>query len=276
MDHFLHMHKKKYRNQRKKLKELLKRDEYRFKVGNKVTDRRLRKFWNRRKSLFSLVDKGNIYLTDELWYSVTPEVMAKFIAKFIKACIPEATTVLDVFCGGGGNSIQFAKVFDKVYGVDLNLDHLYCTYKNAQAYNVIDRIWLKYGDWVEIAKKGRFQDVKIDCIFASPPWGGPEYLKQEKFDLEKSLIPVPLSDALASFFKLCSNVVMFLPKNSDLAQLSEITARLLGPDAKCKVLYMKKEGWLQGLMCFWGKAFYEYPTSDAEERAPKRCELDYD
>lgn len=34
-------------------------------------------------------------------------------------------------------------------------------------------------------KEGRFEDLQIDAVFLSPPWGGPDYLYQEVFDLEE-------------------------------------------------------------------------------------------
>jgi len=42
----------------------------------------LKKFWQKRYFLFSKFDRG-VMIDDESWYSVTPEPMAKHIAKKI-------------------------------------------------------------------------------------------------------------------------------------------------------------------------------------------------
>ena len=106
-----------------------------------------------------------------------------------------------------------------------------------------------------------------DCIFASPPWGGMQYLKKDLYDLEKHLQPVPLSKLLSVFFSITRNVVLFLPRNSDLDQLSQITYDLLGPEAKCKVVYTKQNGYMKGIHAFWGTPFYDfsqyYPESQS-------------
>ncbi|AET38126.1 RNA methyltransferase Ecym_2393 [Eremothecium cymbalariae DBVPG len=261
---FLHLSKKKYREQRKELKKFFKEDSFRIDPNVKISDRSIIKYWIHRRYLFRLIDDGNIYLTQELWYSVTPELVAKFTAEFLRACLPNATTVIDMFCGAGGNTIQFASLFPKVYAVDIKMEHLYCTYKNAQAYGLENKIWLKYADWTKAAQKGQFENIPVDCIFASAPWGGPQYLYLPTYDLEKNLRPLPLSELLKTFFKITSNVVLFLPRNSDLSQLSQITLDLLGPEKKCKVLQLKHNGHLKGLLCLWGESFYNYETEDSK------------
>lgn len=55
------------------LKKLFFHDYYRIDPNARVTDGKLYKYWKNRNSIFSLIDTGNLYLTDELWYSVTPE-----------------------------------------------------------------------------------------------------------------------------------------------------------------------------------------------------------
>ncbi|AEY95664.1 FACR147Cp [Eremothecium gossypii FDAG1] len=271
--HFLHLQKKKYRKQRRTLRRYFADDSFRYLPRDNAPKKSIAKYWSYRHDLFSLIDQGNIHLTEELWYSVTPERVAKFTAAFIEACLPGATTILDVFCGGGGNVVHFAKVFQKVYGVELKLEHLYCTYRNAEAYGVADRVWLKHGDWLQLAARGRFERVHVDCVFASPPWGGIDYTKTQAYDLETQLQPAGLSQLLSSFLRISANVVLFLPKNSNLQQLSEITRSLLGPEAKCKVLYARENGRDKGLLCFWGEAFYNFdaasPANSGERLAAR-------
>ncbi|CAR22764.1 RNA methyltransferase [Lachancea thermotolerans CBS 6340] len=264
LEHFVHLGKRKYRRERRALKKLFRTNEHRVEPDVKVVDRTIFKYWKNRLTLFSRMRNRDIYMTRELWFSVTPESVAKFVARFIKSCLPEAKVVLDVYCGGGGNTIQLAQYFPKVYGVDNSLDHLYCAYRNAQAYGVEDRVWLKFGDWRVLSRKRRFEKVAVDCVFSSPPWGGPEYLRSEVYDLEAALQPQGLRETLAGLLRISENVVLFLPRNADLSQLSRVTRELLGEQALCKVLYVKQNGYMKGILCFWGARFYNYAGSTAE------------
>lgn len=269
--HFKHSLKKRSPRRYKRVSQVIRDDSLRIASHAKPADPVLYKYWRFRHNLFSLIDGNQIYMTHELWFSVTPESIAAFFANFVRACIPEAQVVLDVFCGGGGNTIQFAKQFSKVYGIDFSLEHLYCTAQNAKVYNVADRVWLKYGPWEKISKRGAFDDIKVDCIFASPPWGGPSYLKQDTYDLEKHLQPMGITKLLESMFKISKNVILFLPRNSDLNQLSRVTRKLLGTESKCRVLYVKENGHLKGLVGIWGDALVNYDPVPAapEVAAPK-------
>lgn len=271
--HFLHITKHKYKEQFNHLQELFNDNKYLVEAQPKSKE--LTKYWRNAPKLFSRFNTHPIYMTHELWYSVTPEKLASFLAKFVQACLPNAKRILDVFCGGGGNTIQFAKLFPKVYGVDMSIEHLYCTYKNAITYEVQDRIWLKYGNWLDMARKDKFKKLNIDCVFASPPWGGPNFSKQKVYNLETSLIPAGLTELLEGFLKISPNVIMFLPRNSNLEQISRTTRAVLGADALCKVVYMKEDGYLKAICCFWGKAFTTYDTDDKQNKIDT-VDLNYD
>ncbi|QLQ81430.1 hypothetical protein HG537_0F01910 [Torulaspora globosa] len=270
--HFLHIDRHKHRKEYKRLKKLFRDNAYVVNPNEAVRNKRLLKYWRTRKLLFSKINDCPIYMTDELWFSVTPELIAKFLAKFIRACLPGATKVMDVFCGGGGNTIQLAKIFPIVYGIDSSLEHLYCTYRNARAYDVADRIWLKHGSWQDIAAKGRFAKLGIDCIFGSPPWGGPDYLASKSYDLETALQPMGITEMLASFLSVSPNVILFLPRNSNLDQISRATRRLLGPAGQCRVVYVKTNGYTKGLLCMWGAALVstqeEQPDVGTDDERP--------
>ncbi|SMN22122.1 similar to Saccharomyces cerevisiae YPL157W TGS1 Trimethyl guanosine synthase [Maudiozyma saulgeensis] len=271
--HFKHTLKKRSHNRYKRLEPLIKDDSLRILSHVKPTDSSLTKYWRFRKNLFSKIDSNGIYMTHELWFSVTPESIASFFANFVRACMPEAQVILDVFCGGGGNTIQFAKQFPKVYGVDFSLEHLYCTAQNAKVYEVDDRIWLKYGPWEKICHEKYLEDIKVDCIFASPPWGGPNYLKKDIYDLETNLQPMGITKLLESMLKISKNIILFLPRNSDLTQLANVTRKLLGRDAKCRVLYVKENGHLKGIVAIWGDALVSYESGpEATTEKDKSCD----
>lgn len=60
-----------------------------------------------RERLFSLYNQGCL-LDEEGWYSVTPEAIADAIAEKCRC-----DTVLDAFCGVGGNAIAFARTCER-------------------------------------------------------------------------------------------------------------------------------------------------------------------
>lgn len=67
------------------------------------------RYWVLRYSLFSRWSHG-VVLNEKSLFSVTPEVIAKHHAAMLRG----GASVLDAFCGCGGNTIQFAATFEKV------------------------------------------------------------------------------------------------------------------------------------------------------------------
>jgi len=242
-----------YKSYQEQLKQLIPQTKYQLTYD--TLPKNAKKYWKQRYSLFRKFDQG-VYMTSELWFSVTPESLALFVAKFIQACYPELKTIVDVCCGGGGNTIQFARRFDRVIAIDINDDNLYCTKKNCEVYGVMNNVELKQADWTKLLGTDYFQSLsdQVDLVFSSPPWGGPGYKGKEFFDLNL-LQPMPIKELLVSFFKISPNVVLFLPRNSNLEQLAQVTNELLGPEAKCRILYTYQDGFIKGIIAFWGKKF---------------------
>ncbi|ODV61713.1 RNA methyltransferase ASCRUDRAFT_75686 [Ascoidea rubescens DSM 1968] len=219
------------------------------------------KYWKQRYSIFSKFN-DNIRLTSELWYSVTPEAIADYIASYIKqnytfttnTASPQKTSILDVFAGGGGNSIQFAYHFDKVIAIDINFANLYCLKQNSKVYQINEKIETIQKDWSQINDAYLLslkKDYNINFIFASPPWGGPEYLNKDTFDLQNDLKPFSLTDLLSGFLKITKNIGLFLPRNSDLNQLNQITKDLFGENSNCFVAKISLRTRTKGYCCFW-------------------------
>lgn len=75
---------------------------------------KVEKYWMQRFRLFARFDEG-ILIDEESWYSVTPECIAKHHAQRCKC-----DTLVDVFCGVGGNTIQFAKTCKRVIAIDID------------------------------------------------------------------------------------------------------------------------------------------------------------
>lgn len=69
--------------------------------------------------------------------------------------------------------------FDPVIAIDIDPVKIDLAYNNAQVYGVADQIEFILGDFMLLAS-----DLKADTIFLSPPWGGPDYVNAEIFDLK--------------------------------------------------------------------------------------------
>ncbi|XP_067460875.1 trimethylguanosine synthase isoform X2 [Thunnus thynnus] len=184
----------------------------------------LAKYWAQRYRLFSRFDEG-IRLDREGWFSVTPERIAEHIALRVDHSFSDSELVIDAFCGVGGNSIQFALTGKRVLAVDIDPVRLDLARHNAVVYGVADRIDFLQGDFLQLAPR-----LHGDVVFLSPPWGGPDYLTAEVFDIKTMMEP----DGFQIFHlaKLISdNIVYFLPRNADMDQV----ASLAGPGGRVEV-----------------------------------------
>lgn len=214
-----------------------------------------KKYWRKRYQLFTKFDEG-IYLTSELWYSVTPESVAKFTAHFVKKNLKKCRYILDVCCGGGGNTIQFAEICKKAVGVDINMANIKCCKQNAMVYGVSDKTEFIQGDWHTLQRKKDWIPIKkkkFDFAFCSPPWGGPSY-NHECFDLE-NMEPFNLSEICHSLKAISSNFGLFLPRSLDIEQLSDMTHELYGLKGKARLVYVYSDEHLVGLLVFFGEDF---------------------
>lgn len=66
-------------------------------------------------------------------------------------------------------------------------------------------------------------------MFLSPPWGGPDYLKVERYDMKTMLKPHDGWYLFTTSRKIASRMVMFLPRNVDVNQLAEIALSVEPP-----------------------------------------------
>ncbi|KAL5513729.1 TGS1 [Sanghuangporus vaninii] len=191
----------------------------------------LQKYYAQRHRYFSLYDHGCL-LDEEGWYSVTPEKIAEQIAERCRC-----DTILDAFCGVGGNAIAFAKTCHRVIAIDNSPLRLALARHNAAVYDVQDRIEFVLADFLDFARAYiRRPSTKrnIDVVFLSPPWGGPAYLTSspqkeigeadtfnDSYTL-RSLLPLP-GDELFHLSRCVSrNVAFYLPRNVDLEEVSNL------------------------------------------------------
>uniref|UniRef100_A0A8R1I0W7 Trimethylguanosine synthase n=2 Tax=Caenorhabditis japonica TaxID=281687 RepID=A0A8R1I0W7_CAEJA len=187
-------------------------------------DPEIRKYYHQRYRLFSKLDEG-IIMDREGWFSVTPEAIAEHIAD--RVVRHNISVVVDAFTGVGGNAIQFALKEAHVIAIDMDPVRLKCARQNAIVYGVEDYIHFICADFFSVAATWQANPKtapKVDAVFLSPPWGGPSYLKSKEFDLETGCTPngVHIFDAS---LKISPNIAYFLPRNTKVSQLIELSMR---------------------------------------------------
>lgn len=170
------------------------------------------KYWLRRYSLFSRFDQG-IKLDEEGLFSVTPEEIAKH-----QAAHCGSGTVIDAFTGVGGNAIQFACMNFNVIAIDIDPKKIEYARHNAEIYGVAHKIDFIVGDFFQLAPT-----LKADVVFLSPPWGGPEYIKAEKYDIETMLRPADGFSLFKLALSVAPSVAYFLPRTVDVDQLARLS-----------------------------------------------------
>ncbi|KAI9792738.1 MAG: hypothetical protein M1833_001019 [Piccolia ochrophora] len=194
----------------------------------------IQNYWRQRHTLFSKYD-DNIWLTDDAWFGVTAEPVANMIADHLSKYSPPTHNVLiDAFAGAGGNVIAFACSgrWDRIIAIEKDHDVMQCAKQNATVYGVFDQIeWIE-GDCFGAIKTIPEETCKQSVIFASPPWGGPGYRSDAVFDLSK-MEPYPLNMLHESFFHVSNELVLYLPRTSDLRQL----AALAPADSRIRVVH---------------------------------------
>ena len=168
------------------------------------------RFWEKRYYYYSKFDEG-IQMDKDLWYSVTPEPIAKYIAKLIYG-----KTIIDGFCGSGGNVIQFSKYCKKVYAIDIEKKKIDICKNNCKVYNCKDNIEFILSDFLKMKDK-----IKADYIFLSPPWGGPDYKFSSVYSIKKYMTP-DIVEIVKVSLSIAKKILFYLPSNLNLDELFDI------------------------------------------------------
>ncbi|KAJ4482436.1 S-adenosyl-L-methionine-dependent methyltransferase [Lentinula aciculospora] len=230
----------------------------------------LKKYYAQRERFFSLYSTPpGCLLDEEGWYSVTPERIAHQIAERCRC-----DTILDAFCGVGGNAIAFAKTCQRVIALDISPIRLALARHNAQIYGVAEHIEFILADYISFAKTyisspQTATSRKIDVVFLSPPWGGPSYLSGSgsPSNSETSVPADPVTFSLSdirpihgvNLFELSrsisSNIAYYLPRNMDLNEISALTKEDLSKGNSPEFIEVEEE-WmgrkLKALTCYFG------------------------
>ena len=177
------------------------------------------------KKIFPIDNCNNIhelkYDSEGLW-SISHPNHANKLSEAIKSYKNlELNTILDSTAGLGGNTLSFAKKFNKVISIEYNFNRFKMLSNNVKCYD-FNNIELYHGDLIDLITK--FNE-KIDIVFVDPPWGGPNYKEDSNLKIELS------NKNLAEVTKIISNynyqgnkvklIVYKLPYNFKLIEITE-------------------------------------------------------
>ncbi len=134
-----------------------------------------------------------------LWSITHPKEAENISNKIMNILGTTNIRILDMTAGCGGNMISFLKYFNHVTGIELNVERFEILKNNLIAYkynnySIINDDCINYINYINN------NEIDYDVYFLDPPWGGPEYKKQENIQLYLSNIKL-------------EDVINMLPKN---------------------------------------------------------------
>ena len=144
--------------------------------------------YNVLKKIFSNENCNNLsslkYDSEGLWSISHPQsadLISNKIKLFEKTGI-KINTIYDSTAGLGGNTLSFAKHFNKVISVENDVERFKLLKNNIQNYNY-NNVELYNDDSIKLIST---LDTQIDVIFVDPPWGGPNYKYEDDIDIKMS------------------------------------------------------------------------------------------
>lgn len=216
-------------------------------------DASMDKYWAVRYTLFSRFDEG-IRLDRESWYSVSPEQSAVQVAERIVGVMGPGALVVDAMCGAGGNAIQLALAGAIVLGVDLHGPRLRLARHNARIYGACSALELLQADFMLQAPM-----LRADAVFLSPPWGGPEYARLPRYDLQR--MRPDGRELFRRALMISPNIAFYVPRNVNRAQLLAL-AREAG--LPCEIHENWYRGRLRTITAYYG-ALVTSPITHASD-----------
>ena len=167
-----------------------------------------------------VINLKKLRFTSESKYSITPWHEATLITdKIVSFFGHKSIAITDATANVGGNTIDFYNNGIKhINSVEIDDQTCKILKNNLKVYGYKTNNIYNY-DYTNIYLK-----LKQDCIFFDPPWGGPEYIKQDKIDLflgEINIVDIIHELCLNNKAKL---IVLKAPRNFNFEKL-ELTLR---------------------------------------------------
>lgn len=98
--------------------------------------------------------------------------------------------------------------------IDIDPNKIALARHNADVYGVADRIEFVVGDFLKLAP-----GLQGDVVFLSPPWGGPQYLNVDAYDIE-TMQPAGGTHVYNVSKGITENIAYYVPRNINTDQAS--------------------------------------------------------
>jgi trimethylguanosine synthase len=161
------------------------------------------------------VNINNLLIDDIGEYSITKPGEAELITDIILTECKNNDNILDAMGGSGGNSISFCNHFKNVISVESDINRYKILKHNLEQYK-FKNFQSSYDDCLNVIDSNNF-----NIIFFDPPWGGKNYMKQEKVELSISGFKIwMIIKYILNENKTC-NIFLKIPCNFDLQKLKQ-------------------------------------------------------
>lgn len=146
----------------------------------------LDKFFSKDDLDKSFINNKELKITDKGIYSISKFYDAQWISNIIIKFIKDNNlnvyneTIIDGTAGIGGNTINFAKYFSKVYSIEINSIHHDVLNNNITALSLTN-VEIYLDSFLNMIDK---LNKKSNIFFMDPPWGGNSYKNYKYFNLK--------------------------------------------------------------------------------------------
>lgn len=169
------------------------------------------------------VDKDGLMYTAESIYSTTPPGESAQINEMIISSLPQneraAVSIIDGTANIGGNSLSFARDFQRLLAVEVD-DENYKALKNnidvVYKSKITADVSFRHASIVDVlagVKPGEF-----NSLFLDPPWGGIQYRYYKRLRLY--LDGIDVSDLIIEHMKKFKVIALKAPSNFDIDSLA--------------------------------------------------------
>jgi trimethylguanosine synthase len=108
---------------------------------------------------------------------------------------------------------------------DLDETKVHHTIQNCEIYNCQENVEGITTDFLELPSKLKSLDPNEDiAVFLSPPWGGESYGTLDVYTLD-CMFP-SFRDILKASLKLSTNLAIYLPRNTDIKELTTTLSKM--------------------------------------------------
>lgn len=146
-------------------------------------------------------------------FSITHQDIADEMSRQLKKYIKDGSITDGTACVGG-NTISFCKFFDKVYSFEIDKTRFEMLKNNVE-------VAFKFKNCVFYNESMMNLDVhkRADMLFMDPPWGGVDYMEEERLDL--FIDEIPLYEVCDKFRGKFKNIAIKVPKNFNIRKFRE-------------------------------------------------------